>query len=62
MRKVADDAPLTERVGICCDHEGSAPQLAGSRWCLFQLMEITEDGYAILPMVAAAATVFRRSM
>ncbi|WP_371187871.1 Fe-S biogenesis protein NfuA [Thalassotalea maritima] len=46
LRKVADDAPLYDRVNYFIQSEVN-PQLAGHGGeC--QLMEITEDGYAIL--------------
>lgn len=46
MRKVADDAPLMERVEYMLQSQIN-PQLAGHGGRV-SLMEITEDGYAIL--------------
>lgn len=46
MRKVADDAPLIERVEYTLQSQIN-PQLAGHGGRV-SLMEITEDGYAIL--------------
>lgn len=46
MRKVADDAPLIERVDYVLQAEIN-PQLAGHGGRV-SLMEITDDGYAIL--------------
>ena len=46
MRKVSDDAPLMERVEYQLQSQIN-PQLA-SHGCRFSLMEITDDGIAIL--------------